>query len=125
MNGSKLKKYFPLLINCQFLPLQHSERTTLRKRRHLKTSVHILYFFSTSFCCCRFSTLVSAMSAAGLSRSLAGKRPLTLFAPTNEAFADLNGLADLLNNRNDIRAVSPWRNKDEESKANGSLGFFS
>jgi hypothetical protein len=47
------------------------------------------------------------MSAAGLSRSLAGKRPLTLFAPTNEAFADLNGLADLLNNRNDIRAVSP------------------
>jgi hypothetical protein len=76
------------------------------------------------YACCRFSTLVSAMSAAGLSRSLAGKRPLTLFAPTNEAFADLNGLADLLNNRNDIRAVSPWRNQDEESKANGSRDFF-
>jgi uncharacterized surface protein with fasciclin (FAS1) repeats len=45
----------------------------------------------------RFSTLLAAVSAAGLADTLAGKGPFTVFAPTNEAFSKipkdtLNGL---------------------------------
>ncbi len=36
-----------------------------------------------------FSTLVAAAQAAGLVDALAGNGPLTLFAPTNEAFSNL------------------------------------
>ena len=36
-----------------------------------------------------FSTLVSALSAAGLVETLQGPGPFTVFAPTNEAFAAL------------------------------------
>jgi len=36
-----------------------------------------------------FSTLVNALSIAGLSSSLSGSTPYTIFAPTNEAFANL------------------------------------
>ena len=37
-----------------------------------------------------FSTLVSALSAAGLTKTLQGSGPFTVFAPTNEAFAKLS-----------------------------------
>ncbi|MFM7225360.1 MAG: fasciclin domain-containing protein [Actinomycetota bacterium] len=36
-----------------------------------------------------FSTLVSAVQAAGLAETLSGPGPFTVFAPTNEAFAKL------------------------------------
>jgi uncharacterized surface protein with fasciclin (FAS1) repeats len=36
-----------------------------------------------------FKTLVTAVKAAGLVETLAGKGPFTVFAPTNEAFAKL------------------------------------
>jgi uncharacterized surface protein with fasciclin (FAS1) repeats len=36
-----------------------------------------------------FTTLVAAVKAAGLVDTLKGKRPFTVFAPTNEAFAKL------------------------------------
>ena len=36
-----------------------------------------------------FSTLVAAVKAAGLVETLSGKGPFTVFAPTNEAFANL------------------------------------
>ncbi|AXE66521.1 hypothetical protein BBF93_17425 [Hyphomonas sp. CACIAM 19H1] len=36
-----------------------------------------------------FSTLLAAIDAAGLSETLAGPGPYTVFAPTNEAFAAL------------------------------------
>jgi uncharacterized surface protein with fasciclin (FAS1) repeats len=36
-----------------------------------------------------FSTLVSAVQAAGLAETLSGAGPFTVFAPTNEAFAAL------------------------------------
>ncbi len=36
-----------------------------------------------------FSTLVSAVQAAGLADTLSGPGPYTVFAPTNEAFAEL------------------------------------
>ena len=37
-----------------------------------------------------FSTLVSALTAAGLTETLQGSGPFTVFAPTNEAFAKLS-----------------------------------
>ena len=37
----------------------------------------------------RFATLLSAIEAAGLTEELAGAGPYTLFAPTDDAFADL------------------------------------
>jgi len=36
-----------------------------------------------------FKTLYSALAAAGLADTLRGAGPFTLFAPTNEAFAEL------------------------------------
>lgn len=36
-----------------------------------------------------FSTLVAAVTAAGLAETLSGEGPFTVFAPTNEAFAKL------------------------------------
>jgi uncharacterized surface protein with fasciclin (FAS1) repeats len=38
----------------------------------------------------RFSTLVTAVTAAGLVETLSGTGPFTVFAPTNEAFAAIN-----------------------------------
>lgn len=44
-----------------------------------------------------FSTLVAAVTAAGLAETLAGEGPFTVFAPTNDAFAALPaGLVDKL-----------------------------
>ncbi len=37
----------------------------------------------------QFSTLVTAVKAAGLADTLGGKGPFTVFAPTNDAFAKL------------------------------------
>ena len=37
----------------------------------------------------RFSTLVSAVTKAGLAETLSGEGPFTVFAPTNDAFAKL------------------------------------
>ena len=37
----------------------------------------------------RFSTLVAAVTAAGLAETLAGPGPFTVFAPVNDAFAAL------------------------------------
>lgn len=37
----------------------------------------------------RFKTLVAAVKAAGLVEALSGKGPLTVFAPTDDAFAKL------------------------------------
>ena len=38
----------------------------------------------------RFSTLVAAVTAAGLVDTLAGAGPFTVFAPTNDAFAKVS-----------------------------------
>jgi len=49
-----------------------------------------------------FKTLVSAIKAAGLVKTLQGKGPFTVFAPTDEAFAKLpeGTLAELLKPEN-------------------------
>ena len=44
-----------------------------------------------------FSTLVTAVTAAGLAETLSGEGPFTVFAPTNEAFESMpDGLLDAL-----------------------------
>lgn len=54
-----------------------------------------------------FSTLVTAIKAAGLTETLKGKGPYTVFAPTNEAFAKLpkGTLAMLLKPQNKAKLV--------------------
>ena len=43
-----------------------------------------------------FSTLVAALDAAGLVETLQGEGPFTVFAPTNDAFAQVEGLDAIL-----------------------------
>ena len=54
-----------------------------------------------------FSTLVTAIKAAGLAETLNGEGPFTVFAPTNEAFAkvDKEALAALLKDKEKLAAV--------------------
>ncbi|MEM6280202.1 MAG: fasciclin domain-containing protein, partial [Verrucomicrobiota bacterium] len=54
-----------------------------------------------------FSTLVAAVTAAGLVETLSGEGPFTVFAPTNEAFAKIpeETLADLLKPENKEKLV--------------------
>ncbi|NBC10990.1 MAG: fasciclin domain-containing protein [Planctomycetes bacterium] len=56
----------------------------------------------------RFSTLVAAVKAAGLTDALSGEGPLTVFAPTNEAFAALpeGTLEELLKPENKDKLTS-------------------
>ena len=57
----------------------------------------------------QFKTLVAAVQAAGLTSTLEGKGPYTVFAPTDEAFAKLPaGTVDSLlkpENRDKLRAI--------------------
>jgi transforming growth factor-beta-induced protein len=57
----------------------------------------------------QFNTLLAAVQAAGLTETLLGRGPFTLFAPTDEAFARLpkNTVADLLKpeNREQLRTL--------------------
>ncbi|WP_412026789.1 fasciclin domain-containing protein [Deinococcus yunweiensis] len=54
-----------------------------------------------------FSTLLAAVEAAGLTATLSGAGPFTVFAPTNAAFAKIPqaDLDALLNNPEQLRAV--------------------
>merc|ERR1719201_3068288 len=53
------------------------------------------------------STLVKALTAGGLTSTLAGTGPFTVFAPTNEAFSKLGSKAlnDLLANKQKLDKV--------------------
>jgi transforming growth factor-beta-induced protein len=55
-----------------------------------------------------FKTLVSALQAAGLTETLQGKGPFTVFAPTDEAFAKLpkGTLEDLLKPENKAKLTA-------------------
>merc|ERR1712241_631451 len=55
----------------------------------------------------RFSTLLAAVSAAGLADTLASPGPFTVFAPTNEAFAKIpeDALNDLLADTEALKRV--------------------
>jgi uncharacterized surface protein with fasciclin (FAS1) repeats len=55
-----------------------------------------------------FSTLVTAIKAAGLAETLSGKGPFTVFAPTNAAFAKLpkGTVEDLLKPENKTKLTA-------------------
>ena len=55
----------------------------------------------------QFNTLVEAVKAAGLVETLRGEGPLTVFAPTDEAFAKIpaDTLQAVLNNREQLTAI--------------------
>lgn len=55
----------------------------------------------------KFSTLLTAVKAAGLVETLKGKGPFTVFAPTDEAFAKVpkEALAALLKDKEKLAAV--------------------
>lgn len=59
-----------------------------------------------------FSTLVSALQAAGLVDTLKGEGPFTVFAPTNEAFENLpeSTLEDLMKPQNMERLQNILKN---------------
>jgi len=53
-----------------------------------------------------FKTLVAAVQAAGLVDTLSGEGPFTVFAPTDEAFADLSqSLEDIMANKSLLTKV--------------------
>jgi uncharacterized surface protein with fasciclin (FAS1) repeats len=54
-----------------------------------------------------FTTLAAAVKAAGLEEALSGKEPLTVFAPTDEAFKKLpeGALEGLLNDKEALKNV--------------------
>ncbi len=55
----------------------------------------------------QFSTLLTALKAAGLDQTLAGAGPFTVFAPTNAAFAKVpkDALNALLNDKEQLKKV--------------------
>jgi len=55
----------------------------------------------------QFKTLVKAVEAAGLAKTLSGKGPFTVFAPTDEAFSKLaeGALEGLLKNPEALKSV--------------------
>lgn len=53
----------------------------------------------------RFSTLLSAVSAADLAETLSGDGPFTVFAPNNQAFDGVTGLADLVADKEALTKV--------------------
>ena len=66
-----------------------------------------------------FTTLVTAVKAAGLTETLAGPGPFTVFAPTNEAFAKVpkDVLDNLLANKEALTKVLTYHVLAGEVKA--------
>jgi len=79
----------------------------------------------------RFSTLVAAVTAAGLADTLAGPGPFTVYAPVNDAFADLpDGTVESLlkpENKDQLTNVLLYHVDDRKLSANmipGGSNFF-
>ena len=79
----------------------------------------------------RFSTLVAAVSAAGLAETLAGPGPFTVYAPVNDAFAALpEGTVDTLlkpENKDQLTNVLLYHVDDRNLAANmipGGSNYF-
>lgn len=67
----------------------------------------------------QFSTLVTAIKAAGLADTLSGEGPFTVFAPTNEAFDKLPAgtLDDLLKNPEELAKILTYHVVSGDVKA--------
>jgi uncharacterized surface protein with fasciclin (FAS1) repeats len=73
-----------------------------------------------------FTTLVQLVEAAGLVETLKGEGPFTVFAPTDEAFAELpeETLQDLLapENRDQLRAILTYHVVPSEVPSSAAVG---
>jgi uncharacterized surface protein with fasciclin (FAS1) repeats len=74
-----------------------------------------------------FTTLITAIKAAGLEETLSGKGPFTVFAPTDEAFAALpNGTLDsLLQNKTALTKVLTYHVASGNYTASDIVGMKS
>lgn len=70
-------------LSALFVQADPSEKKMMKKDFSDQTIVEIASGMGN------FSTLVTAVKAAGLAEALSGEGPFTVFAPTNEAFAKL------------------------------------
>ncbi|WP_242480559.1 fasciclin domain-containing protein [Rhodovibrio sodomensis] len=74
----------------------------------------------------RFETLVQAVQAADLAETLSGEGPFTVFAPTDEAFANLpEGTVENLlkpENRDQLRAILTYHVVPEEVPSSAIAG---
>jgi len=104
------KKSGPFLLEVSEISaskaLDHNAATTSDELDDLAESKDII---ETAIAAGSFKTLVAAVKAAGLGDSLKGEGPLTVFAPSDEAFAKLpeGAVEDLLKteNRNKLIGV--------------------
>ena len=71
----------------------------------------------------QFSTLVSAIEAAGLVETLSGEGPFTVFAPTNAAFEAVEGLEDLLAQPETLRGILLYHVVPGETMAADVMGM--
>ena len=95
IEGRKSRWTVPLkFINNAFFPDLEKSQISALLSDGMRTPQTVVEYLASSP---EFSTLSSAMAAVGLERSeLANGGPLTIFAPTNEAFRRLP--ADTLTN---------------------------
>lgn len=87
------------LLVASLLALPTTAQDTAAKRTATRSSDDIV---TTAINAGNFTTLVTAVKAAGLVETLQGEGPFTVFAPTDEAFAKLpqKTIADLLKPEN-------------------------
>ena len=71
----------------------------------------------------QFSTLVSAIEAAGLVETLSGEGPFTVFAPTNAAFEAVEGLEELLAQPETLRGILLYHVVPGETMAADVMGM--
>ena len=74
-----------------------------------------------------FTTLISALENAGITDALKGDGPLTVFAPTNDAFAEVAGLDAILADANKDPLIAILQNHvvSGENKAEVVVGLSS
>ena len=77
--------------------MEQSKNTSANPQGNLSSSGPTKNIVDTAIAAGNFTTLVAGIKAAGLTETLTGKGPFTMFAPTDEAFKKLpTGALDAL-----------------------------
>jgi uncharacterized surface protein with fasciclin (FAS1) repeats len=96
-----------VLVVASFVGLMAGDKYGKKKMDdyHHKSKMDIIHTASAAG---SFSTLIAAVNAAGLSETLMGEGPFTVFAPTDEAFAKLpeGTVEDLLKPENKDKLIA-------------------
>ena len=87
--------------------MEQSKNTSANPQGNLSTSGPTKNIVDTAIAAGNFTTLVAGIKAAGLTDTLTGKGPFTMFAPTDEAFKKLptGALDALLKDTAKLKAV--------------------